>query len=142
MILSKDNTTSITNIQKYDKEASKLIECKEVSDLNVNIVLYKNNESQYCLMGLKNNNFNFSAKSHDNASINIYEQYEKGKRIYIIYGNDSTIDDIEYKVNGNVQHIFPKKKDYVLEVIMVDENKIIEDIKVLSATDEVLFTYY
>lgn len=83
MMLSKDNTTSITNIQKYDKEAIKLIECKEVSDLNVNIVLYKNNESQYCLMGLKNNNFNFSAKSHDNASINIYEQYEKGK--FILY---------------------------------------------------------
>lgn len=44
-------------------------------------------------------------------------------------------------MNGNIQHIFPEKKDYVLEVIMVDGNKIIEDIKVLSATNEILFTY-
>lgn len=141
IFLSKNNITSIANIQKFDKEASEVIECQEINDLNVNIVLYKNNESQYCLMGLNDNNFNFSAKSNDNASINIYEQYEKDKRIYIIYGNDSTIDDIEYKVNGNIQHIFPEKKDYVLEVIMIDKNKIIEDIKVMSADDEILLTY-
>ncbi len=141
IILLKKDSISISNIQKYDKEANEFIECKDVNDLDMNIVLYKNKKNEYSLMGLKNNKFIFSAISHKNASINMYEEYADNKKTYIMYGNDKLTANVEYKVDGKVQYIILDKKDYIFEVIVIDGDKVMEDLKVTSATDEVLFTY-
>lgn len=141
IIFFRNDSIDISSIQKYDKEASTLIECKDVNDFYMDIALYKNKKDEYCLMGLKNNAFIFGAPSRKDASINMYEEYANGKGTYIVYGNDKSVARIEYKVNGKDQHIIPEKKDYVFEVIVIDGNKKIEDLKVLSASDEVLFTY-
>ena len=141
IILLQKDSISISNIQKYDKEANEFIECKDVNDLDMNIVLYKNKKNEYSLMGLKNNKFIFSAISHKNASINMYEEYADNKKTYIMYGNDKLTANVEYKVDGKVQYIILDKKDYIFEVIVIDGDKVMEDLKVTSATDEVLFTY-
>ena len=126
---------------RVSKEANEFIECKDVNDLDMNIVLYKNKKNEYSLMGLKNNKFIFSAISHKNASINMYEEYADNKKTYIMYGNDKLTANVEYKVDGKVQYIILDKKDYIFEVIVIDGDKVMEDLKVTSATDEVLFTY-
>lgn len=38
IIFFRNDSIDISSIQKYDKEASTLIECKDVSDLNMDIV--------------------------------------------------------------------------------------------------------